>query len=122
VTVMDDTALDVAVLERLAADLGDRAFVATLLGRFEDLLERRLHRIAASLRTGDADSAMDATLSLKASAATIGARELLDLAASIEHDVRRDDLARAVAELPRLHPAGHRCRRALADYLGRGER
>ncbi|WP_166140734.1 Hpt domain-containing protein [Nocardioides ochotonae] len=121
-TVMDDTALDVAVLERLAADLGDRAFVASLLVRFEGLLERRLHRIVASLRTDDAVSAMDATLSLKSSAATIGARELLDLAVVIEHDVRRGDLARALAELPRLHDAAHRCRRALADYLGRGER
>ncbi|MQW77798.1 hypothetical protein GHK92_18155 [Nocardioides sp. dk4132] len=120
-TVMDDTALDVGVLERLVTDLGDRAFVASLVGRFEGLLERRLHRIAASLESADADAAMDAALSLRASAATIGALELLDLASRVEDDVRRHDLAHAAAELPRLHAAAHRCRDALGSYLERAD-
>ena len=120
-SVMDDTALDVGVLERLVTDLGDRAFVASLIGRFEGLLERRLHRIAVSLETADVDAAMDAVLSLRASAATIGALELLDLASRVEDAVRRLDLAHAAAELPRLHAAAHRCRGALASYLARAD-
>ncbi|WP_253945300.1 Hpt domain-containing protein [Nocardioides sp. zg-DK7169] len=116
---MDGLALDVSVLEGLAEDLADRAFVASLAERFEALLDPRLARIASALETGDAEAAMDSTLSLKASAATIGARELLDLAVRVEDAVRAHDPARALAELPRLYAATRGFRSALADYLGR---
>lgn len=116
-SILAAAVLDRAVLDRLTEGLADRAFVASLAHRFRGLLAERLDRIATALDAGDLDAAMDAALSLKASAATMGAGELAELARLVEDAVRRQDLDHAATAIPALYVAAARCRQALADYL-----
>ncbi|HEY0951064.1 signal peptidase I [Nocardioides sp.] len=114
-------ALDDAALGRLAEDLEDADFAATFAARYQELLPQRLNRISTALgseaRTPDLGAALDASLSLKVSSTTVGARELEQLASVIELSVRRRDLEAARALADDLAQAARRADRALATYL-----
>lgn len=116
-------ALDDAALGRLAEDLEDAAFAATFAARYQELLPQRLDRISTALgsaaRTPDLGAALDASLSLKVSSTTVGARELEQLATVIELSVRRHDVEAARALTEDLAQAARRADRALATYLER---
>lgn len=90
--------LDPEAIERLrtlAVDVGERAEeVLAELGRtfFTDA-ERRLGRLSAALRAGDAGAAADAVHALKGASATLGARRLSGFCAALEERARAGDLA-----------------------------
>ncbi len=110
-------ALDTSVLTRLAADVNDRAFVASFAQKYRTLLERRVERLTTAITTADVDASMEAALSLKVSSRTVGTQELAALADQIEDDVRRRDLVAAEDRLVGLPAAAERADRALEAYL-----
>lgn len=112
-----DAVLDTSVLRRLAANLDNAAFTADLAARYRGLLEQRVHRITVALAAADAAAAMETVLSLKVSSITVGASELAQLAADLEGDLRRDELATARLRATALPRAAARADRALAAYL-----
>ncbi|WP_164478021.1 signal peptidase I [Nocardioides pantholopis] len=116
-TPLRAAALDGAALGRLGSDVDDPEFAAAFASRYQELLPRRLVRLTSALASNDLDSALDASLSLKVSSSTVGARELHELASVIELNVRRRDVAVARAMTPDLTDAVRRADRALAAYL-----
>ncbi|NYD42244.1 Hpt domain-containing protein [Nocardioides panaciterrulae] len=108
---------DEAALRRISDEVDDRHFVWLFARRYRQLLIGRVSRITAALQRQDEDAALDAVLSLKVTSATVGAGELAALAAGLEDDVRRSDLAAARLRAGRLWPAAQRADRALETYL-----
>ena len=66
----------------------------------------------------NAVDAMDAVLSLKVSASTVGAQELADVAARLERLLRRGDVVQAVLVETSLAGAVERADHALGVFLG----
>jgi HPt (histidine-containing phosphotransfer) domain-containing protein len=100
--------LDDAVVRNLTGHADDHAVGMSFATRFRELLPHRLWRIAQALEAGDHDRALDAVLSLKVSAASLGARQISGLAAGVERCLRLGDL-----------DAGTRAARELGDAAGR---
>lgn len=118
-TSPNEVALDETALVRLGDDIGEPSFVTTFVGLFRDLLDPRLRRLCTALDDDDLDSALDASLSLKASSSTVGAQELAELACTIERDVRRRDVISARRDAGDLVAVAVRADAALASYLAR---
>ena len=76
--------LDVAALDLLIADLGDREVVASLIETFLAELDERVDTINDGHANGHAESAQRAAHTLKSSARLLGATRLGDSCASIE--------------------------------------
>lgn len=110
-------AFDEAVVVRLAREVDDQDFATVFVSQYRRLLIGRVTRIDSALLAEDVDTALDATLSLKVSSATVGTCELADLARSIEGNVRSRDVAGARAVAARLPRAAARADLALAAYL-----
>jgi hypothetical protein len=109
--------LDDAVVRNLTGHADDHAVGMSFATRFRELLPHRLWRIAQALGAGDRDEALDAVLSLKVSAATLGARELSALAAAVEGRLRAGDLPGAAAAAGTLSSAANRLDDALGGFL-----
>lgn len=75
--------VDVAVLDQLAADIGDPTIVGVLIETFLDELPARLRQIEQA-----DDEAARAAHTLKSTAATVGAVELADASAALEAHLR----------------------------------
>lgn len=108
-------ALDEGALRKLADDIEDDAFAVSFALRYQQLLPQRMGRISTALAAADLGSALEATLSLKVSSGTVGARELVELASVIEQDVRRSDVSAAMSH--DLDAAVRRADEALTSYL-----
>ncbi len=85
--MLDDDALD--DLFQALGDDPDR--VAEVIDRFLDDAPRWWRRIATGLDRGDQDGALDAATSLAEAGARLGAVDLADHAARLEHAIRRHD-------------------------------
>ena len=114
---MTTAVFDAAAVADLTGDPGDAAFATAFVARFRDLLPERVRRIVAALAGDDPDETLDAVLSLKVSAATVGAGELRDLAARIEEHLRAGEPGPARAESEHLAETAARADRAFAAYL-----
>jgi hypothetical protein len=110
-------ALDHRALDRLADELGDRAFVADFAGRYRALLHGRVERMTRAVSRRDVESAMDATLSLKVASLAVGAIGLAALALEVESHLRVPDLATAALTLDLLTRAAVIAGHALDAYL-----
>jgi HPt (histidine-containing phosphotransfer) domain-containing protein len=108
---------DADAVARLAGGVDDAAFAAVFVATYRRLLPGRVGRIATALAEADLDTAIDATLSLKVSSATLGAEELCRLALALEARLRRADLAGANVAAAGLPAAAERADRALGAYL-----
>ena len=107
--------LDTAVITQLGTDLGDRAFVDRFLGTYLRMLPARVERVLFALEAEDHDDLMDAVLSLRTSATTVGAVALADLAQDVEEHVRVADTVGARRAVRRLSSTARQTSRALAD-------
>jgi HPt (histidine-containing phosphotransfer) domain-containing protein len=108
---------DAGAVRRLAGDVEDAAFATAFVATYRRLLPERVRRIAAALEDGDPEAAMDATLSLKVSSATVGAEELFGLARIVEAQLRRSGTAAATSKAAELPAAAARAHQALGAYL-----
>jgi HPt (histidine-containing phosphotransfer) domain-containing protein len=113
------TVFDPSTLHQLVDDPSGRCFVLELAGTFRRMLETRVDRVVSSILVPDHDESMDAVLSLKVSATMTGARELAELASSIETDLRHVDLPAARSRALMLPAAAHRAGAAIDAYLVR---
>ncbi|RII87133.1 Hpt domain-containing protein, partial [Clavibacter michiganensis] len=84
---------------------------------FVDLWPTRWERLDAAVRAGDRPAALDAVLSVKSSAAMVGALRLSDAAGQLERAIRAADHARAQAMLPDLHEVGERSMDAMRSWI-----
>jgi HPt (histidine-containing phosphotransfer) domain-containing protein len=112
------TVFDVRAVRNLTGHAGDGAFAHVFVRRFRQLLPVRVRRIAAALHTHDLDEAMDAVLSLKTAAGTLGATELHQISARIEHHLRNLDPDAALVAASELPAAQQRADQALTAFLG----
>lgn len=93
-TATDETAIDVAVLEQLAEELGDRAIVAGLVRTFLGELDARESGISGD----DAALAARQAHTLKSSAKLLGAMHLAQVCAATENDaLARHEIVSAAA-------------------------
>jgi HPt (histidine-containing phosphotransfer) domain-containing protein len=113
------TVFDPSTLHQLVDDAKGRCFVLELAGTFRRMLETRVERVVSAIHVPDPDACMDAVLSLKVSATMTGARELAELASSIETDLRDVDLPAARSRAMMLPAAAHRAGVAIDAYLAR---
>ena len=84
---------------------------------FVDLWPTRWERLDAAVRAGDRPAALDAVLSVKSSAAMVGALRLSDAAGQLERAIRAADHARAQAMLPDIHEVGERSMDAMRSWI-----
>lgn len=106
--------LDAAVITQLGTDLGDPAFVQRLVGTYRRMLPGRVERVITALEADDHDDLMDAVLSLRTSATTVGATALASLAGDVEQHVRGADTEAAHRAVRRLPGTARQTCRALA--------
>jgi HPt (histidine-containing phosphotransfer) domain-containing protein len=109
--------LDDAVVRNLTGHADDHELGMSFATRFRELLPHRLWRIAQALEAGDQDRALDAVLSLKVSAASLGARQISGLAAGVERWLRVGDLEAGTRAARELGGAATRLDAALQRML-----
>ncbi len=80
---LDHTCVDIDILDTLAAELGDRATVETLIRTFIAEIPERVERIVATVDVGDLTGARRAAHTLKSTSALLGAIELSTLCGSL---------------------------------------
>jgi HPt (histidine-containing phosphotransfer) domain-containing protein len=104
-------ALD-AALAQLEETVGDREFVAELIGDYLDGLPAQLAALREASARGDAEELHRGAHTLKSNAATFGAEGLADACRELEQSARTADpagtrelLARVEAEAGRAAPA-----------------
>lgn len=114
------TVFDPGTLHDLADDAAGRVFVLELAATYRRMLEHRVGRIVDAVVASDYDDAMDAVLSLKVSSTMTGARELAELAAFLEADLRTGNLPSARSQALLLPAAAHRAGCAIDAYLTPG--
>ncbi|HEU5036581.1 MAG TPA: Hpt domain-containing protein [Nocardioides sp.] len=108
---------DATAVSSLTGHPDDRAFALVLVTRYRALLPERVRRIAVALAERETDDALDAVLSLKVASATVGARELAQIAERIERVLRLGDVNQAVLRGPELAAAVRRAHHALDAFL-----
>lgn len=92
----------VGVLEDLKADLAVPDLYREYLGQYLKMWPRRRQRLVSALQAEDGEALLDAALSIKTSAAMVGALRLECLARGIEHAVRggrKDRIQSSMEEL-----------------------
>lgn len=114
----DVVVFDAAVVANLTGHDEDAEFARVFVGRFQRMLPERLRRIDAALAEQELSDAMDAVLSLKSAAGTVGAGELFVIAGLVEAHLRRRDFAAATDAAADLPAAAERADRAFTAYLG----
>ncbi len=113
----DPLVFDAAVVADLTGHADDSEFAKVFVGRFRTMLPERVSRINAALSDEEFAEAMDAVLSLKGAAGTVGAGELFVLGGLIEVQLKRRDFAGAAQVAEDLPAAAERANDALAAYL-----
>lgn len=118
----DPGVFDAAAVASLTGHPDDAAFAVVFVTCFRDRLPERVRRIRSVLLGDDPGDdlgeALDAVLSLKASAAMVGAGELCELAGRLEARLRQGEWrAAAVLAADPLPDAADRATRALTAYL-----
>jgi HPt (histidine-containing phosphotransfer) domain-containing protein len=113
----DPVVFDAAVVSDLTGHPDDAEFARVIVGRFQQLLPQRVSRIEATLGEAEFTDAMDALLSLKSAAATVGAGELFVISGIVEVHLRRRDFDAAARAAQDLTAAAERADRALSAYL-----
>lgn len=96
-----------------AAELADLSEVCDY---YIEVLDRRMFRLRAALRSNDSTRALVATRALCATASSIGATDLDALTASIEPWIRRDELRRASAAVSTIASLVADAQRALREH------
>ncbi|WP_243060669.1 Hpt domain-containing protein [Nocardioides sp. SR21] len=109
---------DSAVVSNLTGHADDAEFARVFVGRFQRMLPERVRRIDDALGEQDLTDAMDAVLSLKSAAGTVGAGELFVIAGIVEAQLRRRDFEAATSAAADLPAAAERADQALTAYLG----
>lgn len=107
--------VDFEVLHDLERQLDGRSAVLGFVSDFADLWAARYTRVAEALGTGDDEAALDALLSLKASASMVGALRLADRAEKIESAMKRGDVGDGQTFLPALWTCGQLTLQALEN-------
>ena len=100
--------VDLAVLHELEQQVNDRPTVLGFVRDFVDLWESRYDRLAEALEVSDPDAALDALVSIKASAAMAGALRLSQEAKELEDVVNSGGDRAANGLLPNLRACGQR--------------
>lgn len=113
-------ALDRGVLQRLVTDLRSEAAVSRIAQRFLDLLPERMDRLRRAVAAGEVDAALEVSLSLAVTAATLGGRALHDVMREVESRLGRRDLASASQLLPAAQQAASALATALRQALPPG--
>ncbi|SDP56311.1 hypothetical protein SAMN04489867_2935 [Pedococcus dokdonensis] len=83
--------VDPRVLAALAAELQDPAAAVTIARLYRENLERRVARLDTACGQEDLETAMDVTLSLKVTSATVGALALRSCAQRVEPSLAAGD-------------------------------
>jgi HPt (histidine-containing phosphotransfer) domain-containing protein len=110
-----DAALAVdAALARLEETVGDRAFVAELIGDFLAELPAQLVELRDAFSVGDAERLRRSAHTLKSNAATFGADALESVCRELEHAAGADASADAAELVARVEAEAARCAPALA--------
>ncbi|MDQ0744369.1 HPt (histidine-containing phosphotransfer) domain-containing protein [Clavibacter sp. B3I6] len=84
---------------------------------FVDLWPTRWERLGAAVRADDRAAALDACLSVKSSAAMVGALRLSGIAGQLERAIRSCELDAARALLPGLGEVGERSMDAMRSWI-----
>jgi HPt (histidine-containing phosphotransfer) domain-containing protein len=103
-----------AALAQLEETVGDREFVAELIGDFLDGLPAQLAALRAAASSGDAGALHRVAHTLKSNAATFGAEGLAEACRELEHAARTADRADAGDLLARVEAEAGRAAPALA--------
>lgn len=74
--------LDRQTLDNLGVELSSRDGALQFAGTFSDMLPRRVDAVEAAFAAGNGDAAVVALLSLKVSAAMVGARRLEEMSST----------------------------------------
>jgi HPt (histidine-containing phosphotransfer) domain-containing protein len=114
----DPLVFDAAVVSDLTGNADDAEFAKVFVSRFRKMLPERVSRISVALDDEELAEAMDAVLSLKGSAGTVGAGELFVLGGLVEGHLKRRDFASAAKVAEDLPGAADRVHNALTVYLG----
>lgn len=113
----DRGAIDPAVLDRLAGELGDSGVAQRIAGIYLELLEERVGRLCSAWVEGDAEKALETALTLKVTSATIGAVAVSGCAERVERSLR-DGGSRAIGG--RLQALRQAAAETLAIGFGAG--
>jgi HPt (histidine-containing phosphotransfer) domain-containing protein len=108
---------DATVVADLTGHADDSEFARVFVSRFRKMLPERLRRIDVALDDQEFAAAMDAVLSLKGAAGTVGAGELFVLGGLVEGHLRRRDFASATQVAEDLPAAAERAHNAFTVYL-----
>ena len=108
---------DVTAVLHLAGEVDDRLYPWRFAGRYREQLDHRVSRIQSALERDDVETAMDAVLSLKVSSALVGTWELVDVASTLELEVRAGDLQAARSIAAQLPAVAARATDAISPYL-----
>ncbi|GAW50872.1 MULTISPECIES: Hpt domain-containing protein [unclassified Nocardioides] len=111
------TAFDATAVSSLTGHDDDVQFALDFVARFRRLLPGRVSRIESAMLGDDYREAMDAVLSLRTSACTLGAQELCAVSTRIEEHLRVSDLAGARVAAQGLAGAERRADDAFATFL-----
>ena len=114
----DPLVFDASVVSNLTGHADDVAFAREFVAKFQKLLPVRVARINRALAERELVDTMDAVLSLKGAAGTVGAGELFVLGALMEGHLKRRDFAAADTLAEELPAAADRADRAFTAYLG----
>ncbi|WP_129626500.1 response regulator [Candidatus Oscillochloris fontis] len=108
--------VDVHVLEELQSSLGDGSptIVVDLIDLFLEDLPLQIRTFQDGIQTGDVMSVKRAVHTIKASAATVGANQLANLSAELEHLTQLGDLNEVATHKAQLIAA---CEQMRADLL-----
>lgn len=98
--------LDSDVLDELEDELADQTLVRRFANDYAALWEHRLGRLSAAVETRDRDAALDAAISVKVSAAMIGATRVSRLAETLERSLRDDVLHNSGTQMGMLAQSG----------------
>lgn len=110
-----DAALAVdAALARLEETVGDRAFVAELIGDFLAELPAQLGELRTAFSVGDAEQLRRSAHTLKSNAATFGAEGLEGACRILEHAAKPGATPDAAELVARVEDEAARCAPALA--------
>lgn len=114
---LDWGAIDPTVLERLSEELGDRDVANRIAAIYLELLEERVGRLRSACDEGDVEKALETTLTLKVTSATVGAVGVSGCAERVERRLRDRGVCAIVERLEALQQAAAE---TLANGFGVG--
>lgn len=97
--------VDPAVLEVLGEELGDLSVARRIATVYLELLEERVQRLGQACDAGEVNTALERTLTLKVTSATVGATGVSGCAADIEKWLRSGRVRQLAKGMERLRRA-----------------